>query len=220
MINTKRLLPKRIASQAVALALVSVIGLSACSGAGQKETIGGASGAVLGGVLGSQVGKGKGQLVAVGLGAVLGALAGSSIGRSLDEVDKMKINNTATEELHTLNYGGIKLGATEDQQHNPARPGNPTGSTGFDLVQPEYREFRCGNAPKDLSEHRWPVLPRIHTDRGYRRRVATGLWHSLSSARRNLENRQLSLISFLLSERFLLAFGRRTGMVCRCARCM
>ena len=101
MINTKRLLPKRIASQAVALALVSAIGLSACSGAGQKETIGGAGGAVLGGVLGSQVGKGKGQLVAVGLGAVLGALAGSSIGRSLDEVDKMKINHTTQRALET-----------------------------------------------------------------------------------------------------------------------
>ncbi|MBO6835829.1 MAG: RT0821/Lpp0805 family surface protein [Alphaproteobacteria bacterium] len=86
--------PPRRAAKAVALALVAGLGLSACEGAGNKETIGTVGGAVIGGVLGSKLGKGTGQLVAVGAGAVLGGLVGSSIGRSLDDVDKMKMHDT------------------------------------------------------------------------------------------------------------------------------
>lgn len=85
----------------VALALVAGLGLSACEGAGQKETIGGVTGAVLGGVLGAQLGKGQGQLIAVGAGAILGGLLGSSVGKSLDEVDKQKMANTTQVALET-----------------------------------------------------------------------------------------------------------------------
>lgn len=71
------------------LALV-LIGTSACqstSGVGTKQSVGTLGGAVVGGVLGSQVGKGSGQLWATGAGAVLGALVGSEIGSSLDKAD-------------------------------------------------------------------------------------------------------------------------------------
>ena len=54
---------------------------------------------LLGGVLGAQLGKGTGQLSAVGAGAVLGGLVGSSIGRSLAAVDKMKMHNTTQSAL-------------------------------------------------------------------------------------------------------------------------
>lgn len=82
-----------------ALTVVAGLGLSACQNAGTKETIGGATGAVLGGVAGAQFGKGKGQLIATGAGAVLGALLGSSVGRSLDEVDRMKMQRTTQRTL-------------------------------------------------------------------------------------------------------------------------
>lgn len=81
----------------LALALVSTLALSACAsdgsqnpwGMGTKQTIGTAGGAIIGGILGSKVGKGSGQLWATGAGALLGAMAGSSIGQSLDQADKM-----------------------------------------------------------------------------------------------------------------------------------
>ena len=44
----------------------------------------------MGGLLGSQIGSGRGQLAATGAGVLLGALVGSSIGKSLDDVDRLK----------------------------------------------------------------------------------------------------------------------------------
>ncbi len=70
--------------------MVSLLALTACDtmqGRGNKELIGGGSGAVIGGVLGSKVGKGSGQLWATGAGVLLGAVLGSEIGRSLDKAD-------------------------------------------------------------------------------------------------------------------------------------
>ena len=82
-----------------------VLGACNTTDRGSKETIGGITGAVLGGVLGSQVGKGKGQLVAVGAGAILGGLLGSSIGKSLDDVDRMKANQATQSSLETSRDG-------------------------------------------------------------------------------------------------------------------
>ncbi len=71
----------------LALASLGVAGCSDMSGMGDKQLIGGGTGAVLGGLAGSQFGKGTGQLVGVGVGALLGTLVGSSIGKSLDKAD-------------------------------------------------------------------------------------------------------------------------------------
>lgn len=81
----------------LSLALVAVLSLSACAqsgepnawGMGNKQTVGTAGGALVGGLLGSKMGKGSGQLWATGAGALLGAFAGSSIGKSLDQADMM-----------------------------------------------------------------------------------------------------------------------------------
>ncbi|MBX2834008.1 MAG: glycine zipper 2TM domain-containing protein [Micavibrio sp.] len=72
-------------------AAVAVLALPACEGMNQgnmKQTLGTGTGAVLGGVVGSSVGKGSGQLWATGAGVLLGALIGSEIGKSLDRADK------------------------------------------------------------------------------------------------------------------------------------
>ena len=77
------------------LALSAVLALTACEtwqDRGNKELVGGASGAVLGGVLGSQVGSGSGRLWATGAGVLLGALVGSEIGSSLDKADMVYAN--------------------------------------------------------------------------------------------------------------------------------
>lgn len=82
------------------LTVLAMFSLSACQGQGgygngggiggsgiNKQQVGGVGGALLGGLAGSQVGSGSGQLWATGAGVLLGALVGSSIGSSLDKAD-------------------------------------------------------------------------------------------------------------------------------------
>lgn len=75
----------------LAAIVITAFALTGCAqdfqGMGNKQLIGGGTGAVLGGLAGSQFGKGSGQLVGVGVGALLGTLVGSSIGKSLDKAD-------------------------------------------------------------------------------------------------------------------------------------
>jgi len=65
--------------------------LAACeSYSPSKQDIGIAAGAVLGGVLGRQIGHGSGQDVATIAGAALGAFFGSHVGRKMDREDQLK----------------------------------------------------------------------------------------------------------------------------------
>ncbi len=76
----------------IAIMATGALLLAGCTefdGMGNKQMIGGGTGAVLGGLAGAQFGKGSGQLVGVGVGALLGTLVGSSIGKSLDKADLM-----------------------------------------------------------------------------------------------------------------------------------
>jgi len=50
-----------------------------------NETIGQATGAVAGGILGNQIGGGSGRVIATVAGALAGGIIGGSIGRNLDE---------------------------------------------------------------------------------------------------------------------------------------
>ncbi len=75
--------------------LVAVLAIAltatACAGrTGPKQTVGTLGGAAVGGLIGSQIGSGKGRLIATGAGVFLGGLIGSEIGRSMDEVDEIK----------------------------------------------------------------------------------------------------------------------------------
>lgn len=73
------------------LVLLSTVALAGCesmNGVGNKQLLGGGTGAVLGGLAGSQIGGGSGRLWATGAGVLLGALAGSEIGSSLDKADQ------------------------------------------------------------------------------------------------------------------------------------
>lgn len=87
---------------------LAVISLGACSNTmqnrGNKELAGGATGAVLGGLAGSQVGGGSGRLWATGAGVLLGALIGSEVGSSLDKADQAYANQ-ANKRAHTAPIG-------------------------------------------------------------------------------------------------------------------
>ncbi len=54
---------------------------------GTKQTVGGLTGAVAGGLLGAQIGDGRGQIAAAAVGTLLGAMIGSEVGKSLDKAD-------------------------------------------------------------------------------------------------------------------------------------
>ncbi|MBU6235406.1 MAG: glycine zipper 2TM domain-containing protein [Alphaproteobacteria bacterium] len=75
-------------------ALMAGVALTGCTSydAGNKEMVGTGLGALVGGLAGSQVGGGKGQLWATGAGVLLGALVGSELGRSLDKADMAYMN--------------------------------------------------------------------------------------------------------------------------------
>ncbi len=72
-----------------AVVFAAALSLAACvSDQGDKQTLGTLIGAGLGGLAGSQVGSGTGQLVAVGAGVLLGGLLGNEVGKSLDKADQ------------------------------------------------------------------------------------------------------------------------------------
>ncbi|MCE2993575.1 MAG: RT0821/Lpp0805 family surface protein [Alphaproteobacteria bacterium] len=76
---------KKIISVTLAAAL-----LASCtndSGEINKQALIGVTGAVAGGALGSNVGKGSGRTAAIIGGALLGGMVGSEVGRSLDKAD-------------------------------------------------------------------------------------------------------------------------------------
>ncbi|MCI5059619.1 MAG: RT0821/Lpp0805 family surface protein [Alphaproteobacteria bacterium] len=88
-------------------AMILSIGLAGCESfenSGNKQKIGAATGAVVGGILGSKVGKGNGQLWATGIGVLLGTLVGSEAGRSLDKAD-IAYANQANHEAHSAPIG-------------------------------------------------------------------------------------------------------------------
>lgn len=79
-------------------------GTTGMGGMGTKQTIGGLGGAVVGGVLGSNIGGGKGQLIATAAGALLGGLMGSEVGKSLDKADMTYANQTM-QQAHSAPIG-------------------------------------------------------------------------------------------------------------------
>ena len=103
---------------AMALLLTASIALGACQTTGPKEGLGGIGGAVLGGLAGSQVGSGSGRLWATGAGAVLGALVGSSIGRSLDDVDRLKMEQTTQATLEHVADHNTSTWTNPNTQHS------------------------------------------------------------------------------------------------------
>lgn len=130
------------------LALVSSLALGACAqngqpnnwGMGNKQTIGTAGGAILGGLAGSSMGKGNGQLWATGAGALLGAFVGSSIGQSLDQAD-MAYHQQAVEKAYA---------APLNQSINWSNP--ESGHSGTVTPVREGRQASTGNLCREYKQ--------------------------------------------------------------------
>ena len=67
---------------------------------GMNKTTGGALiGAGLGGLAGSQIGRGSGSMAATAVGVILGGLIGSQVGSSLDRADQLAMQQTTQQAL-------------------------------------------------------------------------------------------------------------------------
>ena len=73
----------------------AALALAACESAGTKQTVGTLGGAAAGGLLGAQIGGGRGQLAAVAAGALMGAFFGGELGKSLDRADQLAAERAA-----------------------------------------------------------------------------------------------------------------------------
>jgi surface antigen len=91
--------------------------LAACEDAGRKETAGTVVGGVAGAVLGSQVGKGSGQIIATAVGTLAGAMIGSEIGKSLDRADQLAMAE-AERNAHTAPIGEKIVWNNPDSGHS------------------------------------------------------------------------------------------------------
>ena len=109
----------------------------------QKQTIGSILGAGLGALVGSQVGDGKGKLVAVAIGALGGAFAGSQLGKALDDIDRLKANETQQSALEN-NRDGVS-----STWKNP-NTGNSGKVTPTQTVRKESSAEDCRNYEHEI----------------------------------------------------------------------
>ncbi|MBK1666953.1 hypothetical protein CKO28_02705 [Rhodovibrio sodomensis] len=79
-----------------------------------KQNIGTVLGALGGGAAGAQIGKGNGKLVATGAGAVIGALIGNQVGLSLDRVDEMHAQRSTQHALERNRAGHATMWRNPD----------------------------------------------------------------------------------------------------------
>lgn len=70
-----------------------------------KQALVGVTGAVAGGAIGSNIGKGTGNTAAIIGGAVLGGLLGSEMGKSLDRADITYMNRTQQQTFENAKAG-------------------------------------------------------------------------------------------------------------------
>jgi surface antigen len=120
-----------------ALLLVPAL-LAGCADYGVKETGGALVGAGLGGLAGSQFGKGTGQLAATGAGVLIGGLLGSSAGRSLDRADEAYYRRTTANTLETLPSGHVQRWQNPDS----GNWGTVTPTRTYETSQGFCREYQ------------------------------------------------------------------------------
>jgi surface antigen len=123
----------------IAIALAAMVSLAACvTDSGEKQTMGTLIGAGLGGLVGSQIGSGTGQLAAVGVGVLLGGLLGSEVGKSLDQADQVYAERNAQGSLESAPSGQSSTWANPDSGHSGSF--TPTQTYATDEGQP-CREY-------------------------------------------------------------------------------
>lgn len=130
-------------------AVLILTGCEAARQGNEKEVIGTGAGAVIGGLLGSQVGGGSGRLWATGAGVLIGALAGSEIGRSLDRADRAYAMQ-ASRQAQSAPIGETISWSNPESGHSgsvtPVREGSTQGG---DYCREFYQTVTIGGRQED-----------------------------------------------------------------------
>ncbi len=118
----------------------ATLSLAACvSDQGDKQTLGTLIGAGLGGLAGSQIGSGTGQLAAIGAGVLLGGLLGNEVGKSLDKADIAYAERNAQETLEYQPTGATSSWVNPDSGNS----GSITPTATYQSTGGEYcREYQ------------------------------------------------------------------------------
>ena len=119
----------------IAGTVVATLALSGC----QNKDVGTLSGAVVGGLLASHLGKGGGKVIAVGLGTMAGAMLGGHIGSQLDDGQKQQVARNAN---YSLEHNRIGQASTwRDPNQNVTSTTTPVRT--YQTAKGEYcREFQ------------------------------------------------------------------------------
>ena len=99
--------------------LIAALLLPGCTQSmGPKEGTGTLLGAGAGAVLGSNIGKGKGNVVAIAIATLAGALFGQEIGRSLDRADRIAMGQNAQYSLEYTRTNETTTWQNPDSGHS------------------------------------------------------------------------------------------------------
>lgn len=103
-------------TKAIASTLLLAVIVTGCEN--PKQAIGTVGGGALGAWAASNIGKGKGNVVATAVGGVLGALAGGYIGGQLDKADREHAELTAQRALESSKTGQVAQWTNPDSGHS------------------------------------------------------------------------------------------------------
>lgn len=131
-----------------------------------KADTGLAVGAVAGGILGNQFGKGSGNVAATALGAVIGGIVGSEIGRSMDQQDRMLAQQA-------------EFDALERGQSGQARPWKNPDNGHYGEVVPT-KPYKRGTVDCRDYTHKIYINGQPQAMRGTACRNPDGTWSSVS----------------------------------------
>jgi surface antigen len=118
---------KRRATRVVAAltaAMMAVVALGGCvtNGTGTKQGAGTLIGAGLGGLVGSKIGGGRGQLAAVAAGALLGGLFGNEVGASLDRADQAYAQRAQNQAMNSADWQPVSWSNPDSGNHGTVTP--------------------------------------------------------------------------------------------------
>lgn len=127
--------------KAVAIVLIGLT-ITACTDMGgpvTKAQIGTLMGAAGGAAVGSQFGKGSGNVAMIALGTMAGAALGNSLGGSLDKIDQQYATNTTQQTLETAPIGHVSTWQNPDSGNSgtvvPTRTYNAGGMNCREFTQ-------------------------------------------------------------------------------------
>lgn len=155
----------RIQRLLVIITAALAVALTGCSGPTGKQDTGLAVGALAGGIIGNQVGKGKGNILATVAGAVVGGIVGSEIGKSMDKQDQILAQQA-------------ELAALERGQSGVSTPWRNPENGRYGEVVPSKPYRRGADDCRDYS-HTIYVDNRPQTMRGTACRNNDGTWRNV-----------------------------------------